>query len=140
MTELLKLKSNDRVLEIGTGSGYQTAILAEIVKEVYTVEAIEALARTAAERLMKLGYTNIHINHADGYQGWLQEAPFDAIMVTAAPIELPQQLVEQLTVGGRMVIPIGSVMQQLYLICKTPQRIIKRSMLPVRFVPMVKSE
>jgi protein-L-isoaspartate(D-aspartate) O-methyltransferase len=137
MTELLKLKANDRVLEIGTGSGYQAAVLAEIVKEVYSLEVVEALAKTAAERLAELGYANIHVKHADGYQGWLPEAPFDAIMVTAAPAALPQHLVEQLDFGGRMVIPIGSVMQELYLIRKTPQKISKEAMLPVRFVPMI---
>ena len=107
MTELLQLKSTDRVLEIGTGSGYQAAILAETVAEVYTIEIIEGLASESGERLERLGYTNIHTLHADGYHGWEEHAPFDAIIVTAAPDHIPQSLVQQLKDGAKLVIPWG---------------------------------
>ncbi len=138
MTEAANLKKGDKVLEIGTGSGYQAAVLAEIVKEVYTIEIIKELADTARQRLEKLGYENIHVKHGDGYQGWPEFMPYDAIIVTAAPNEIPEKLVEQLSVGGRMVIPIGSFYQELYLITKTKEGISKRRLLPVRFVPMVR--
>ncbi len=138
MTEILKLKEEERVLEIGTGSGYQAAILAEIVKEVYTVEIIKELAEGAQQKLKELGYKNIHVKHGDGFEGWDEYAPFDAMIVTAAPNEIPQKLVEQLKEGGRMVIPVGSFFQDLYLIIKTKEGIEKKKMLPVRFVPMIK--
>ena len=140
MTEAARLKSTDKVLEIGTGSGYQAAVLAEIVKEVYTVEIVEALAQQAQQRFKDLNYKNIYVHHGDGYQGWPQEAPFDAIIVTAAPPEIPPKLVEQLEVGGRMVIPIGSFYQELYLITKTATGISKHKLLPVRFVSMIKGK
>ncbi len=138
MTEVAHLSSTDRVLEIGTGSGYQAAVLAEIVQEVYTIEIIEELANTARQRLEKLGYENIFVKYGDGYQGWKEHAPYDVIIVTAAPDETPQELVEQLKIGGRMVIPIGSFFQELYLIIKTEKGVEKTTLLPVRFVPMVK--
>ncbi len=140
MTEAANLKAGDRVLEIGTGSGYQAAILAEIVKEVYSVEIVKELAESSQKRLTNLGYRNIFIKHGDGYQGWLEHAPFDAIIVTAAPQEIPPKLVEQLEAGGRMVIPVGSFFQELYLITKTSQGFEKRQLLPVQFVPMIQSK
>ncbi len=139
MTEVANLKKGDRVLEIGTGSGYQAAVLAEIVKEVYTIEIIKPLADTARQRLKDLGYKNIYVKHGDGYLGWPEFMPYDAIIVTAAPNEVPEKLVEQLKVGGRMVVPIGSFYQELYLITKTEEGIRKQTLLPVRFVPMVKT-
>jgi len=137
MTEAARLKSNDKILEIGTGSGYQAAVLAHIVKEVYSIEIIEPLAQRAEETLNSLGYQNIFIKYGDGYQGWQEHAPYDAIIVTAAPDHVPEKLLEQLAVGGRMVIPIGSFSQNLYVISKTEKGIEKKALLPVRFVPMV---
>lgn len=140
MTEAANLKKGDRVLEIGTGSGYQAAVLAEIVKEVYTIEIIKPLADTARHRLKDLGYKNIYVKHGNGYLGWPEFMPYDAIIVTAAPDEIPEKLVEQLKRGGRMVIPIGSFYQELYLITKTEKGIHKKTLLPVRFVPMVRGK
>ncbi|MCK4463366.1 MAG: protein-L-isoaspartate(D-aspartate) O-methyltransferase [Candidatus Omnitrophica bacterium] len=140
MTEAANLKKGDRVLEIGTGSGYQAAVLAEIVKEVYTIEIIKPLADTARQRLKDLGYKNIYVKHGDGYLGWPEFMPYDAIIVTAAPNEIPEKLVEQLKKGGRMIIPIGSFYQELYLIAKTEEGISKKKLLPVRFVPMVRGK
>jgi protein-L-isoaspartate(D-aspartate) O-methyltransferase len=137
MTESLGLTKNDRVLEVGTGSGYQAAILAEIAKEVYSVELIEPLALSAAERLEKLGYRNVHVQCGDGHQGWPEHAPYDAVIVTAAPSKIPKALVEQMKTGGRMVIPLGSFFQNLYFVKKTPHGIEKEELFPVRFVPMV---
>lgn len=140
MTEAAQLKQSDRVLEIGTGSGYQAAILAEIVKEVYSIEIVPELAERAQKTLKSLGYANIRVKHGDGYQGWAEHAPFDAIIVTAAPEKIPERLVEQLNVGGRMVVPIGSFDQELYLITKTNEGIKTKTLLPVRFVPMVEKQ
>ncbi len=140
MTEAARLKAGDRVLEIGTGSGYQAAILAGIVKEVYTVEIIKELAEDAEKRLKGLGYQNVNVKHGDGYEGWPEKAPFDAIIVTAAPDQVPKKLLEQLAIGGRMVAPIGSFFQDLYLYTKTERGIEKKKLLPVRFVPMVNQE
>lgn len=137
MTEAALLSPGDKVLEIGTGSGYQAAILAEIVEKVYTIEIMQPLAEEAQKRLKDLGYTNIFIRHGDGYKGWPEEAPFDAIVVTAAPTAIPEELVGQLKVGGRMVIPVGSFYQELYRITKTEDGVKKENLLPVRFVPMV---
>jgi len=137
MTAAAMLKKDDRVLEIGTGSGYQAAILAEIVKEVYTIEIVKPLAETAKRRLEKLGYRNISVKEGDGYQGWSEHGPFDAIIVTAAPAEIPQKLVDQLILGGRMVVPVGSFYQDLFLVTKTDEGIKKDKLLPVRFVPMI---
>ena len=139
MTELLRVKSTDRVLEIGTGSGYQAAVLAEIVKEVYTIEIREGLARKARNLLEKLGYKNIKVKHADGYFGWKEYAPFDAIIVTAAANHIPPPLVKQLKEGGMLVIPLGSTVfyQILTVITKKDGKIIAKQIAPVAFVPMV---
>jgi len=136
MTELLELNAAARVLEIGTGSGYQAAVLAEIVDSVYTIEIIDELARRAEGLLDSLGYTGIHVRSGDGYLGWPEVAPFDAIIVTAAAPHLPQPLLDQLKPGGRMVIPIGEYSQDLLLVQKTGDDIIRQSVIPVRFVPM----
>ncbi len=138
MTEAAELKKDDKVLEIGTGSGYQAAILAEIVNEVYTIEIIKELADSARDRLKELGYKNIWIRHGDGYEGWEEYAPFDAIIVTAAPDEIPQKLVHQLKVGGRMIVPVGDFYQELQRITKTESGFEVERLLPVRFVPMIK--
>jgi protein-L-isoaspartate(D-aspartate) O-methyltransferase len=137
MTELLKLKSTDRVLEIGTGSGYQAAILAEVVAEVYTIEIIEGLASESSERLERLGYTNVHTLHADGYYGWEEHAPFDAIIVTAAPDHIPQPLVQQLKDGAKLVIPVGPPggYQTLWQVTKAGDEYTKRNITGVLFVP-----
>jgi len=137
MSEAARLKETDRVLEIGTGSGYQAAILAQIADHVYTIEILKELADSASERLEKLGYDNVTVKCGDGYKGWPEHAPFDAIIVTAAPPKIPEELVKQLKVGGRMVVPIGSFYQELYLIEKTESGIRKTKLFPVRFVPMV---
>ncbi len=137
MTEQLQPKPTDRVLEIGTGSGYQAAVLAGLVKEVYTIEIVEALARQAAADLSRLGYTNVHVRAGDGYKGWPEAAPFDAIMVTCAPQSVPQPLMDQLKEGGRMIIPVGPVYDQnLYLLRKQGGKVVQQAVLAVRFVPM----
>jgi protein-L-isoaspartate(D-aspartate) O-methyltransferase len=136
MTELADLEPGDKVLEIGTGSGYQAAVLAEIVGEVYSIEILEPLARQAEATLRRLGYDNVHVRHGDGYAGWPSEAPFDAILVTAAPPAIPELLVEQLAPGGRMVVPVGEGSQDLQVLVQTDGRLERRSVLPVRFVPM----
>ena len=139
MTDLMEVKPGDRVLEIGTGSGYQAAVLAELAGTVYTVEIVEPLAREAAGRLKQLGYRNVVAKSGDGYQGWPEHAPFDAIMVTAAPREVPQPLIEQLKPGGRLVVPVGgqATGQELLLIEKKPDgTVARRNILAVRFVPL----
>lgn len=136
MTEVLKLKGNEKVLEIGTGSGYQAAVLAEVADKVYTIEILEPLARNAEKTLKRLGYENIFVMAGDGYRGWPEHAPFDAIIVTAAPDHVPQPLVEQLKTGGRMVIPVGDWFQSLIIITKDEKGVTQREDLPVRFVPM----
>jgi protein-L-isoaspartate(D-aspartate) O-methyltransferase len=136
MTEALKLKGGEKVLEIGTGSGYQAAVLAEIADTVYTIEILEPLARSAEKTLKRLGYDNIHVMAGDGYRGWPEHAPFDAVIVTAAPDHVPQPLVEQLKVGGRMIIPVGEWLQSLIIITKNKDGVTQREDLPVRFVPM----
>ena len=138
MTEALALAPGDRVLEIGTGSGYQTAILAELVKEVFTIEIIEPLGDRAAEMLASLGYRNIRRRIGDGYRGWEEASPFDAIIVTCSPDAIPQPLVDQLAEGGRMIIPVGprGEPQQLVLLRKIGGRLDERKVLPVVFVPM----
>jgi protein-L-isoaspartate(D-aspartate) O-methyltransferase len=137
MTEQLKISPEDKVLEIGTGSGYQAAILGELAKEVYTVEVVKQLGDQATAKLEKLGYKNVHVRIADGYKGWPEEAPFDAIIATAAPLEIPETLVAQLKPGGRMIIPIGAIFQELYLVTRTANGYDKKPILPVKFVPMV---
>ena len=139
MTELLELEPDDRVLEIGTGSGYQAAVLAELCKEVYSIEIIPPLARSADSLLKKLGYTNVHIRTGDGYKGWPGAAPFDRIIVTCAPEAVPQPLVDQLANGGRIVIPVGGQweVQQLVVVRKDRNgKISSKRQYPVRFVPM----
>jgi protein-L-isoaspartate(D-aspartate) O-methyltransferase len=137
MTEQLRPKSSDRVLEVGTGSGYQAAILAGLVSEVYSVEIVEPLAKNAEATLQRLGYKNVHIKIGDGYKGWPEIGPFDAIIVTCAPDKVPQPLVDQLKDGGRMVIPVGNTFaQQLYLLEKKNGQLKESATLPVRFVPM----
>jgi protein-L-isoaspartate(D-aspartate) O-methyltransferase len=137
MTEQLRPKATDRVLEIGSGSGYQAAILAELVTDVYTIEIIEPLAKSAEATMQRLGYKNVHIKVGDGYQGWPEEAPFDAVIVTCAPENVPQPLIDQLQNGGRMVIPVGErFAQQLYLLEKKNSQLKESATLPVRFVPM----
>jgi protein-L-isoaspartate(D-aspartate) O-methyltransferase len=140
MTELVEPQSHHTVLEIGTGSGYQAAILSKIVKSVYTVEIITELAASARLRLQKLGYKNVTVRNADGYDGWPERAPFDAIIVTAAAEFIPPPLIEQLKDGGRMVIPIGSpfLVQTLMLVQKNGSRITTKAVAPVRFVPFTR--
>lgn len=136
MTECLGLKGGEKVLEIGTGSGYQAAILTEIADEVYTIEIIESLAKGAVKILKDLGYTNITVRCGDGYIGWEEHAPFDAVIVTCAPGHIPQPLIDQLAEGGRMVIPVGTYYQELKLLKKIDGKIMEGSIIPVRFVPM----
>lgn len=136
MTELLELKDENRVLEIGTGSGYQAAILAELCQEVYTIEIIESLGFAAEQLLGELNYENIKVKVGDGYQGWPEHAPFDAIIVTAAPDHVPQPLIDQLAEGGRLIIPVGDFNQELILITREQGKLKRERKLPVRFVPM----
>ncbi len=136
MTEQLKVNPGDRVLEIGTGSGYQASILGQIVDSVFTIEIIPELADRAREIIDKLTYTNIVIKNGDGYKGWEEKAPFDAIIVTAAPPTIPPALLEQLKVGGRMVLPVGEYVQELVVVSKTESGLAMENVLPVRFVPM----
>ncbi|WP_243382516.1 protein-L-isoaspartate(D-aspartate) O-methyltransferase [Geothrix alkalitolerans] len=140
MTAALAPRPGDRVLEIGTGSGYQAAVLAGLVAEVYTMEIVEPLAQRAEADLKRLGYTNVKVRAGDGHLGWPEAAPFDAIIVTCAPEDVPQPLVDQLKVGGRMIIPVGSQWgaQELYLLRKTATGLRRQGVLPVRFVPMVR--
>ena len=141
MTDLLDLKEDDRILEIGAGSGYQAAVLAEIAGHVYSVETVEALAESARKRLSRLGYDNVHIRLGDGYEGWPDEAPFDAVIVTAAPEHIPQALIEQLKTHGRMVIPVGRVHETQILnvgVKKEDGSLKTTRTLPVAFVPMVR--
>ena len=139
-TDLIAPQAGQRVLEIGTGSGYQAAILAEIVSKVYSIELVPSLGKEAAERLTTLGYANVEVRIGDGYAGWPEQAPFDGIVVTAAAPRVPQALVDQLKPGGRMVIPVGAshAAQELLLVVKKPDGSVeKKSVLPVRFVPLV---
>ena len=141
MTELLQLKGNEKVLEVGTGSGYQAAVLSLLSKEVHSIEIIESLATSARQRLMLLGYENVTVYHGDGYQGVAEQSPFDAIIVTAAPERIPQPLIQQLNNGGRMIIPVGKQnnVQILTLVTKDLQGVISQTeVLPVRFVPFTR--
>jgi protein-L-isoaspartate(D-aspartate) O-methyltransferase len=136
MTSLLALEQSDRVLEVGTGSGYQAAILAELVDSVYTIEIVDTLAVTAARLLDDLGYDNVIVRSGDGFRGWPEAAPFDAIIVTCAPAEVPQPLKDQLAVGGKLVIPVGEDSQELLLIENAGDSLVTRTEALVRFVPM----
>ena len=140
MTEAINPKPGMKVLEIGTGSGYQAAVLGEIVAEVYSIEIVEPLGTKAQKDLEKLGYKNVHVRVGDGYQGWPEQAPFDAIIVTAAPEKVPQPLIDQLKEGGKMIIPVGSIAttQELRLLEKKKGKIRTSSLLPVRFVPFTR--
>ena len=143
MTELLELEEDDVVFEVGAGSGYHAAVIAEIVDRVYTVEIVEPLAESSAERLERLGYDNVTVSHADGYHGWEEHAPFDAIVVTAAASHIPPPLVEQLKPEGRMIIPVGPPMQiqNLMLVEKDEEgRVSQRNVMPVRFVPLTRKD
>ena len=136
MTEAASIAPGEKVLEIGTGSGYQAAVLAEVAKEVYTIEIIPELAEGARSVLRELGYKNVHVKTGNGYEGWPEHAPFDAIVVTAAPDEVPQALVNQLAVGGKMVIPVGITFQEMVIITRNESGVVERRTIPVRFVPM----
>ncbi|RPI00985.1 MAG: protein-L-isoaspartate(D-aspartate) O-methyltransferase [Calditrichaeota bacterium] len=136
MTEALDLHGDEKVLEIGTGSGYQAAVLGELAASVFTIEIIDPLCSRAAHLLQQQGYKNIHVRCGDGYLGWPEEAPFDAVIVTAAPSTVPQTLVDQLAEDGRMIIPVGKYSQSLLLFTKTNGRVTEKKLLPVRFVPM----
>ncbi len=140
MTEALDLTPKDRVLEIGTGSGYQAAVLAELAEEVYTIEIIEELGKRARQTLDGLGYKHIHVKIGDGYKGWPEKAPFDAVIVTCAPEQIPKALIEQLKDGGRMIIPVGraGAIQRLVRAVKKKGKLKTKEVMPVRFVPMVK--
>lgn len=137
MTEALQTAPDQTVLEIGTGSGYQAAVLAELVHEVYTIEIIPELADRARKTLAETGYRNVYVRTGNGYLGWPEHAPFPRIIVTAAPAEIPQTLLDQLAIGGIMVIPVGTGIQDITVITKTAEGVIQKKTLPVRFVPMV---
>jgi protein-L-isoaspartate(D-aspartate) O-methyltransferase len=136
MTEFLRLEGDEKVLEIGTGSGYQTAILAELAREVYTIEIVESLAQQAKRRLADLGYQNVYFKAGDGYFGWAEHAPFDVVIVTCGPDDVPQPLVDQLTEDGRLVIPVGYAYQILTILEKIRGKLRKRESISCRFVPM----
>jgi len=138
MTEALQIGPDDRVLEIGTGSGYQAAILSELAREVYSVESIDTLGNTAGRQLAAIGCDNVHLRIGDGYEGWAEKAPFNGIVVTAAPEKIPEVLVDQLLMGGRLVIPIGLQYQELILLHKEARGVRREKLADVRFVPMVK--
>ncbi len=140
MTEAAQLEPNSKVLEIGTGSGYQAAILSKICNEVFTIEVVKPLGEEIKKKFKDLGYHNIHVRIGDGYQGWLEEAPFDAIIVTAAPESIPHTLIGQLKEGGRLIIPVGIPgSQELLRTTCSPQGTIIETLMPVRFVPMVRN-
>ena len=138
MTEALEVRPAHRVLEIGTGSGYQAAVLSRLVREVYTIEIVPELARRATATLKALGYVNVRVREGDGYAGWPEQAPFARILVTAAPEKVPQPLIDQLANGGRMVIPVGDREQWLTVIEKTPRGVVERRTIPVAFVPFTR--
>jgi len=137
MTEAAEIAPGDKVLEIGTGSGYQAAVLGELAKDVYSIEIIPELADSARTLLREMGYKNVQVKTGNGYLGWPEHAPFDAIIVTAAPDEVPQALVDQLGVGGKMVVPVGSGSQQMVIITRNESGVVERRTIPVAFVPMV---
>lgn len=137
MSEVLRLKGNERILEVGTGSGYQAAVLAEIAKEVFTIEIVKSLSLKAKKVLDKLGYKNIYFKIGDGTLGWEEYTSYDAIIVTAAPAKVPQALREQLRISGRMIIPVGSTFQELVLVTRGKKKFKEKKLLPVRFVPLI---
>ena len=138
MTDLLALQGDEKVLEIGTGSGYQAAILGELAGEVYTIEIVEELANSSKNKLEEMGYSNVHVRHGNGYKGWPEKAPFDRVIVTAAPEEIPEALKEQMKVGGKMVLPVGDRFQELKVLTKKDEgEFAIETITGVRFVPMV---
>lgn len=137
MSELCDLQGNEKVLEIGTGSGYQAAILSLLAAEVYTIEIVEPLAKSAEKKLKDLGYSNVTVKYGDGYKGWKEHAPFDVIILTASPPEIPKSLIDQLAEGGLLVAPEGDYLQELVVIKKENGKITKKSIIYVRFVPMI---
>ena len=141
MTEALGVEPRHKVLEVGAGSGYQAAILGELGRTVYTIEIVPELARRAASTLNSLGYRNVHVREGDGYAGWPQHAPFDRIMVTAAPAEIPRPLIDQLAVGGRLIIPVGEQgsTQWLTVVERTAKGVTERRTIPVQFVPFTRT-
>lgn len=136
MSQLAQVKAGDRVLEVGTGSGYQAAVLARLGATVFSIEILEPLADESRARLKSLGYDRVQVRHGDGYAGWPKEAPFDAIVVTAAPPKVPEPLKAQLKIGGRLVIPVGDFFQSLRVIRRTSEGFVVENIAPVRFVPM----
>ncbi len=140
MTDVLDVHDSHRILEIGTGSAYQAAVLARLAREVWTIEIVPELAASASERLRDLGLSNVHVRHGDGYGGWPEQAPFDRIMVTAAPDEIPGPLIEQLAVGGRLVIPVGSQggPQWMMVVEKSSSGVVRNRTIPVQFVPLTR--
>jgi protein-L-isoaspartate(D-aspartate) O-methyltransferase len=139
MTDLLQVERGDRVLEIGTGSGYQAAVLAQLAREVYSIEIVAELANSAQATLLRLGYANVRTRIGDGYRGWEEHAPYDGIVVTAAPDHVPPALIAQLKTGGRMVIPVGETFQELLLVVKAADGTTTSTrVVPVRFVPLVR--
>ncbi|PZV24865.1 MAG: protein-L-isoaspartate O-methyltransferase [Snowella sp.] len=136
MTEAAEISPEDKVLEIGTGCGYQAAVLGELAKKVYTIEIIPQLAERASRTLKALGYADVQVKAGDGYEGWLKYAPYDAILVTAAPEHIPQPLIEQLAMNGKMVIPVGKDYQEIIVLTKTQEGLITEKTIPVRFVPL----
>ena len=141
MTELLQLEGGETILEIGTGSGYQAAVLSPLVEAVFTIEIVKPLANSARKLIEKLGYENVIVKWGDGYKGWIEHAPYDRVIVTAAPDQVPQALIDQMKIGGLLVIPVGTYYQELKVITKiSEQEIEEKSIIPVRFVPMVHSE
>ncbi len=141
MTELLELNGNERILEIGTGSGYQAAILSPLVKEIFSIEIVKSLAENAYKKLREMQYQNVTVKWGDGYEGWAAHAPYDAIIVTAAPDQVPQILIDQIKIGGRLVLPVGTYFQKLKVITKMKDgNIGENNIISVRFVPMVHSE
>ena len=141
MTELLELNGDERILEIGTGSGYQAAVLSPLVKKVYSIEIVKSLAEKAGKNLKKMRYHNVAVKWGDGFQGWKEHAPYDAIIVTAAPDRVPQTLIDQMKIGGRLVLPVGTYFQKLKVLTKMGDGGVKeKNIISVRFVPMVHSE
>jgi len=141
MTDLLAVKRGDKVLEIGTGSGYQAALLSQLAQDVYTIEIVESLGKAAARTFARLGYANVHARIGDGYKGWPEHAPYDSIIVTAAPDHVPPALIEQLKPGGRLVIPVGKLAQELMVITKNEDgTTTRREVVPVQFVPLTRNK